>query len=199
MRQLAVLVVLMALCGDQSRLEAQNRVPNADFNEDKVGWNDVLGSSFWVTSDVDGCTIGSGALQAFSATITPSLQMLLFRGGCFAVTPGEPICFAVRYGEGGSNGVVLEVSFYTDTECGSLDSSTGAIGPAVQGSFTGQLSGCSTVPLTAVAARIGALSSASGSDEFFLLTDRFYAGSGDVLLLDDFEAESTCRWSAESS
>ena len=182
---------------------AQNEAgANADLNTDLAGWS-AVGDATWVGSDdADGCTGGAGFSGSVTVDAAPppnpgdATVAAAYPQECITVLPGETIHTEVSY-KSEVDADVVGVYFDTDNCTG------GQIEEPIAGNF----------PATAVWARVaetitvpkGALSMLvvwAAADPnglpFSTSWDRVYVGRRARVFSDDFEAASTCRWTAVS-
>jgi hypothetical protein len=174
---------------------AQNLHPNADFNEVDliVGWSAVRGNLHYMPDDPLGCPL-SGYLGAYGDDPYPFPGVLDASGPCVGALP--PGTYYVRFdfqGGGTAPGYgefwvrAFEGPDCTGFDAGALHMSFIDISPwqTYEGSLALPAGGSIRISL-------GGLS--DGGSYFTL--DRIAVTRRPVLLLDDFEGGSTCRWSA---
>jgi len=189
-RRLAALLFLLPAAA-----AAQNLHPNGDFNDVDVisGWSAVRGNLHLMDDDPLGCPL-SGYLGAYGDDPYPFPGVLDASGPCVAaLAPGQ---YFVRFDFQGGGTAPGWAEFWvrafegpdcTGLDAGLLHMSFIDISPwqTYEGSLQLPAGGSIRISLGGV----------SDGGSYFTL-DRIAVTRRPVLLLDDFEGGSTCRWSA---
>ncbi len=182
---------------------AQNEAgPNADLNQDFAGWS-FVGDATWVGSDdADGCTGGAG----FSGSVTvdsappqnpgdPSAAAA-YPQECLQVFPGDTIHTEVTYKSEVDADVV---GVYFDIpNCSGLQTDEPIAGNFPAAAVWTRVAETITVPEGAYSMFVAWAAADPNGLPFSTSWDRVYIGRRARVFSDDFEAASTCRWSAVS-
>ena len=184
--------------------QAQNLAgPNTDLNFDDNGWSYIGSGSRVGNDDADGCTGGAGSSGSLFVTAQlpsqvgdPSISAA-YPLHCIAVLPGEMLYTEVAY-KSAVDADVVPTYFDTGNCTG------GAIEGTIDGNFpasAGWALGADTltVPAGALSVLVAWAAADPNGLPFDTAWDRAYVGRAARIFSDDFEAASTCRWSAVSA
>lgn len=202
-RSLGALFATLALLW-AAGARAQNEAgPNTDLNVDDNGWSYIGSGSRVANADYDGCTGGAGSSGSLFVTAQlpsqvgdPSISAA-YPLHCIAVLPGETLYTEVAY-KSAVDADVVPTYFDTGNCTG------GAIEGTIDGNFpasAGWALGADTltVPAGALSVLVAWAAADSNGLPFDTAWDRAYVGRAARIFSDDFEAASTCRWSAVSA
>ncbi|MCB9377807.1 MAG: hypothetical protein H6511_03470 [Holophagales bacterium] len=186
---------------------AQNAFANPDFDQGIGGWSPYASAAWWSDLDADACEAegvsSSGSYYALSVTVGPNEgRMFLWGDGCLNLAGDRRVAMeAMMRGE---NGLITSPQFYLEpyplpdcqgTPYGNVGGPA-SIGPLLSGGYRKiRASFALSVFVFSVKGGMGA----EGTQGFDVYWDRAYLGTSSPVFLDDFEAESTCRWSATAS
>ncbi len=184
--------------------QAQNLAgPNTDLNVDDNGWSYVGSGSRVGNDDANGCTGGAGSSGSLvvhaelpSQVGDPSIAAA-YPLACIPVLPGETIHTEIAY----KSAVDADVSpVYFDTENCTGSQTQVVIDATLPAAATWTLAAdVVTVPAGALSMLVAWAAADPNGLPFDTAWDRAYAGRAARIFSDDFEAASTCRWSAVSA
>lgn len=192
-------VTLALLCATVS--QAQNEAgPNADLNSNLSGWS-FAGDPTWAgDDDADGCTGGAGFSGSVTVDSSPppnpgdASLVLAYPQECTPVSPGETIYTEVAY-KSDVDADVIGAFF-------DIDNCTGAqTEEPISGNFPAAaawtvVADTITVPEGAFSMIVAWAAADPNGLPFSTSWDRVYIGRRARIFADDFEAASTCRWTA---
>jgi len=202
LRGLGALLLLLAWGAGAGA--AQNAFANPDFDHGIGGWTPYASAASWSDLDADGCEAAgvstSGSYHAVSVTVGPNEGLTnLWGDGCLDLGADRRVYVEAMVR--GENGLFTTPQFFLRPfpfpGCqGSPYGNVGAsadLGPLLPNGYRKiRASFALSVFVFSVQAGMGA----EGTQGFDIYWDRAYLGATEPILLDDFEAESTCRWSA---
>lgn len=195
----ATLTLALPVAGGAQNLAG----PNTDLNVDDSTWSYIGSGSRVGNDDANGCTgVAGSSGSLFVHAVLPSQVgdpsiSAAYPVVCIPVSPGETIYTEVFY----KSEVDADVSpTYFDTgNCTGSQTEVviDATFPAAV-SWT-RASDILTVPDGALSMLVAWAAADPNGLPFATAWDRAYAGRAERIFSDDFEAASTCRWSAVSS
>lgn len=177
--------------------------PNTDLNLDDAGWSYIGSGARVGNDDANGCTgvVGSSGSLLVAAELPsqvgdPSIAAA-YPAVCIPVLPGETIYTEVFY----KSGVDADVSpTYFDTENCTGSPTEVVIDATIPAAANWtRATDALTVPDGALSMLVAWAAADPNGLPFATSWDRAYAGRAERIFSDDFEAASTCRWSAVSS
>ena len=202
-RRLGATLATLALFWAASARAQNEAGPNVDLNADIAGWS-FIGNGTWDgNDDFDGCTGAAGSSGSVDVASEPPAQpgdpsiSAAYPLQCVAVLPGETIHTEVAYRSSVDADVVA--AYFDTANC------TGAqTQEPIDGNFSASaawtlVAETLTAPPGALSVLVAWAAADANGLPFTTSWDRAYVGRRARVFSDDFEAASTCRWSAVSA
>ncbi len=194
----ALALALLFAAATATAASAQNLLANPDFDTGIAGWTPFRGTASWdAATDLDDC-LGSGALVggnpgSFDGAFRIELRDM---GTCVEVNPGELWFLTVNLLPDVVASTELGFIAYTDATCtnGATYAPIAGYGPLTHQWLQFQLGATIQAGIDSLRADFRFADPAISS--YQMVIDRVFLGRDQVLLIDDFEAAGTCRWSS---